>query len=43
MNTYNFEPIIADIKTGKVVPYLGPGVLQGVDEWWQTDGSETDV
>lgn len=30
MNTYNFEPIIADIKTGKVVPYLGPGVLQGV-------------
>lgn len=30
MTTFNFEPIISGIKAGKVVPYLGPGVLQGV-------------
>jgi len=30
MSTYNFETIIAGIKSGEVVPYLGPGVLQDV-------------
>jgi hypothetical protein len=30
MTTFNFEDIIAGIKNGKIVPYLGPGVLQDV-------------
>lgn len=30
MNTFNFDPIITGIKEGKIVPYLGPGVLTGV-------------
>jgi len=30
MNTYNFDSMISGIKEGKIVPYLGPGVLTGV-------------
>ena len=30
MTTFNFDPIIAGITEGKIVPYLGPGVLTGV-------------
>lgn len=30
MTTFNFDDIIAGIKAGKIVPYLGPGVLKGV-------------
>lgn len=30
MKTYNFDSIIAGIKEGRVIPYLGSGVLQGV-------------
>ncbi len=30
MTSFNFEPLIEGIKEGKIIPYLGPGVLQGV-------------
>lgn len=30
MSSYDFEPIIAALQTGKIVPYLGPGVLNDV-------------
>ena len=30
MTTYNFDSIISGIKAGKIVPYLGPYVLNGV-------------
>lgn len=30
MNTFIFDPVITGIKEGKIVPYLGPGVLAGV-------------
>ncbi len=30
MTTFDFDPIISAIKSGKLVPYLGPGVLKGV-------------
>lgn len=30
MTTYNFDTIISGIKEGKIIPYLGPGVLTGV-------------
>ena len=30
MTTYNFDHIISGITDGKIVPYLGPGVLKGV-------------
>lgn len=30
MTSFNFEPIISGIKTGKIIPYLGPGVLADV-------------
>lgn len=30
MTTTNFDLIISGIKEGKIVPYLGPGVLKGV-------------
>jgi hypothetical protein len=30
MKPYNFDSIITGIKEGKIVPYLGPGVLTGV-------------
>lgn len=30
MTNYNFDSIISGITTGKIVPYLGPGVLNGV-------------
>ncbi len=30
MTTMNFDALFAGIKEGKIVPYLGPGVLKGV-------------
>lgn len=30
MTTFNFEPVLTGMKQGKIVPYLGPGVLKGV-------------
>lgn len=30
MTTFNFDSIITGITEGKIVPYLGPGVLKGV-------------
>jgi len=30
MTAYNFDPIITGIESGKIVPYLGPGVLNDV-------------
>jgi len=30
MTTYDFESLISGMKAGKIVPYLGPGVLAGV-------------
>lgn len=30
MSNYDFVSLVEGIKTGKIVPYLGPGVLQGV-------------
>lgn len=30
MTDYDFNAILSGIKAGKIVPYLGPGVLQGV-------------
>lgn len=30
MTTFNFDSIITGIREGKIVPYLGPGVLKGV-------------
>lgn len=30
MTTYNFDLIISGMKEGRIVPYLGPGILKGV-------------
>ncbi len=30
MSTYYFDALVTGIKEGKIVPYLGPGVLKGV-------------
>jgi hypothetical protein len=39
MTSYNFDSILAGIKDGSVVPYLGPGVLKGVTH----DETGTDI
>lgn len=37
MTSFNFDALISGIQSGKIVPYLGPGVLQGVVH--QSNGS----